>query len=375
MSDTPAENLDDILNLGHRLLEHNDFETLQNETLRLVQGMLNAKSSVFLSQSHSLNNNEFDGGAAHDVSKSSMLRWCSDYQAVDPVVNHYVTHAVDNPCNVVLSSEVIGSSEYLASEIYNDFLKPLSIYHILLVGLGKTGSHLGILGFHRTKNQSAFADEDVRKAKLLAPYISVAFSEAIAIEKVKRSEWLVETLIEDSPYSGIIVLNQVLEPIFMNEHASSVLKSLQTDRKADTKQFCNSLPEELYKQCRLAKSRLEGTDKDEQRQYQPIAFDTEQGPIYLHLRPILCQTAGIRYLICIGSSSKPHIWSQRLKYFNLTKREIDIVQLVSSGLRNNQIAETLFVSVRTVENHLHAIYEKVGVNSRTALIHRVTSLN
>ena len=45
----------------------------------------------------------------------------------------------------------------------------------------------------------------------------------------------------------------------------------------------------------------------------------------------------------------------------LTQRELDVVKLVGEGYTNQQIAGSLFVSVRTVETHLAHIFAKLGV--------------
>jgi DNA-binding NarL/FixJ family response regulator len=52
----------------------------------------------------------------------------------------------------------------------------------------------------------------------------------------------------------------------------------------------------------------------------------------------------------------------------LTPREVEIVRLVSRGLRNKAIADEMSVSEATVKTHLHNIYEKLGVESRAELI-------
>jgi len=51
----------------------------------------------------------------------------------------------------------------------------------------------------------------------------------------------------------------------------------------------------------------------------------------------------------------------------LTPREIEIVKQVAAGLRNTEIAKKLFISEGTVKMHLHNIYQKLGVDSRTKL--------
>jgi DNA-binding NarL/FixJ family response regulator len=51
----------------------------------------------------------------------------------------------------------------------------------------------------------------------------------------------------------------------------------------------------------------------------------------------------------------------------LTTREVEIAKQVAAGLRNLEIAKSLFISEGTVKMHLHHIYQKLGVDSRTQL--------
>ena len=51
----------------------------------------------------------------------------------------------------------------------------------------------------------------------------------------------------------------------------------------------------------------------------------------------------------------------------LTARERDIARLVGEGLKNDAIAQRLFISEKTVRNHLTVIFDKVGVRDRLHL--------
>jgi DNA-binding NarL/FixJ family response regulator len=51
----------------------------------------------------------------------------------------------------------------------------------------------------------------------------------------------------------------------------------------------------------------------------------------------------------------------------LTARERDITRLVGEGLKNDAIAQRLFISEKTVRNHLTVIFDKVGVRDRLHL--------
>lgn len=52
----------------------------------------------------------------------------------------------------------------------------------------------------------------------------------------------------------------------------------------------------------------------------------------------------------------------------LTAREMEIVRMVSQGLRNKVIAERMSISEGTVKVHLHNIYDKLGVDGRLELV-------
>jgi two-component system response regulator DegU len=49
----------------------------------------------------------------------------------------------------------------------------------------------------------------------------------------------------------------------------------------------------------------------------------------------------------------------------LTRRELDVLQLIAKGMCNKDIAESLFISEKTVKNHLTNIFRKINVDDRT----------
>lgn len=58
----------------------------------------------------------------------------------------------------------------------------------------------------------------------------------------------------------------------------------------------------------------------------------------------------------------------------LTKREIEVLTHVIQGKSSREVAETLFVSKRTVDFHLANVYDKLHVNNRVQAFRRATRL-
>ncbi len=59
---------------------------------------------------------------------------------------------------------------------------------------------------------------------------------------------------------------------------------------------------------------------------------------------------------------------ERERYDGLTEREREILTLIAQGLGNQQIAEKLYISIKTVQTHRAHVLEKLGLHDRTELV-------
>ena len=57
---------------------------------------------------------------------------------------------------------------------------------------------------------------------------------------------------------------------------------------------------------------------------------------------------------------------------SLSSREIEIIELVAEGLTNQEIADRLTISKRTVDNHVSNVFTKTGSKNRVALLNWAT---
>jgi len=75
--------------------------------------------------------------------------------------------------------------------------------------------------------------------------------------------------------------------------------------------------------------------------------------------------------VIIEPARRPEIAPLLLKAYALSDREQDVALCVLQGLSTAEIAERLFISAHTVQDHLKAIFDKVGIRTRRQLVSTV----
>ena len=59
---------------------------------------------------------------------------------------------------------------------------------------------------------------------------------------------------------------------------------------------------------------------------------------------------------------------QRLRELSITRRELEILELIANGMSNREIAEKLFVSENTVKTHSSRLFDKLSAKRRTQAV-------
>lgn len=94
------------------------------------------------------------------------------------------------------------------------------------------------------------------------------------------------------------------------------------------------------------------------------------GEIYIH--PSLSG-------VLVREYKRKEVTYRDLNKRRLTRRELEVLKLVAQGINNKDISENLFISEKTVKNHISSIFKKLNVNDRTqaalyAIKHNVTKI-
>jgi len=83
-----------------------------------------------------------------------------------------------------------------------------------------------------------------------------------------------------------------------------------------------------------------------------------------HMQPRMAQSSKARFARATAFGRRP----PGHRDFGLSSREVEVMDLIASGMNNRQIAATCFISEKTVKNHINRIFAKLHSASRSEAI-------
>jgi DNA-binding CsgD family transcriptional regulator len=102
-----------------------------------------------------------------------------------------------------------------------------------------------------------------------------------------------------------------------------------------------------------------------------VRLPTRTGGWLLADASLLDGGAGGRVAVMVHPAREPELASLIVEAYGLSRREREVTRLVLHGRSTREIADDLHVSAYTVQDHLKAIFAKVGVGSRRELVAQV----
>jgi len=76
----------------------------------------------------------------------------------------------------------------------------------------------------------------------------------------------------------------------------------------------------------------------------------------------------VRVPVTVRATEPFLVNAQRLAQLGITRRELEILELIAAGLSNREIAEKVFVSENTVKTHSSRLFDKLGAKRRTQAV-------
>ena len=245
-------------------------------------------------------------------------------------------------------SEYIPLENFHRTALYNEFYRFIGGDSQMCASLVVSPELYVACSLHRVR--SDFSDREWKMIDLLAPHLVAAFRGAQFIQKLTAERELLETAIDAARY-GVVTTDLDSNIQSQNPTASKLLlkyltsaKSLPDELRRYLKNHCETLKGgEFY----LPPESFEVTGQNARLKIK-LAFESNSQTILLLLEEI--KTPSPKDFIGLG----------------LTRRESEILYWIACGKTNQEISVLCCISPRTVKKHLQNIFQKLGVETRTA---------
>jgi DNA-binding CsgD family transcriptional regulator len=298
------------------------------------------------------------------------------YHDIDPFVNTLPQ------LGAIRDTDLTPHSSWSKCEFNNDFIKPQRQNHLLVIRIHDRARMIGHLGVFNSDRNRFFSKKDLFKAQ----YLSTLLSQNLRLQQLTRHSTGLESIlgqVAGLSFTDVVVLDPNLMPIYWNQRSSeSNLFALMEGSEVVTApgSFIPVMPRYIQEECikmrdslRLKTSlKMENrrmvlwTNQSKQVSVEIIALP--QGQYHEHG----CQ---FYYLLVLnhvrtsGTQSSP----SDLHRSKLTGKEIDIARYICQGYTNKEISQKLCISKCTVATHVQHIFDKLGVQRRSQLIHHFLS--
>lgn len=292
------------------------------------------------------------------------------YYQFDPL---QLTHGLDTKGTLPYLEKVISYDSFQPTEYYNDFLKPQKIHHKLIVNLVAEKKLYGRIVLTRPRKSRRFAEKEIRTAKAISPYLAHALAHNDLRKRITLNGNIL-AYIEKQSSTGVILLDESLQILYKNPKAEEICGKLKGSGSAEN--HTAVVFSQLLKDCQEIKSNLKSWPSGGMTIPRHRVVNGPNHSRFSLVSKILDQESDSddsqMFMVSIEERPPANINPQYLMdTFHLSRREIDVVNLLFLGLKNAEIAGKLYVSEVTIKKHLQSIYEKVGVNNRTTLINRI----
>lgn len=266
----------------------------------------------------------------------------SEYQRDD--VNTFASLAGRRRPSAIMSETTRGRPERSAR--YTEFLAPFGLPHEMRTALVTRGRAWGGVIFHRTEETGDFRLEEAELMGRLSRPIAKALRNSVRFDAARRA----------GPRApGLVVLDAADEVELLTPGTEEILELL-----AHGDGVARRVPTSIL----FSATQTRAAVRDGRRP-EPLHVPTAAGWITLH--GSVASGPRDRVAVVIQATPEDQAAPLRLEAFALSPREREVATLIAQDLETAAIAERLFISPWTVQDHCKAIFEKTGTRSRREL--------
>jgi len=287
--------------------------------------------------------------------------------------------AISSPQNVLKIGDSISLRDWENSDFYNEFISPQHLFWEMFLPLQLKNNLEGMITLWRSRKHLDYETNDLSKAEILTHHLMLTVDN---IKKISNINNLKQQLLftDETRNQGLLMLDHKLKPIYSDTKSreiclylfSRIQPSLRDLEKGEFPipsciiNDCGDLLNLLKAEERLAlwpKERIIFADNGKR-------FRIECSLIWKVDRLLTLP----RFLVTLTDlTNKKRLKATLQARFRLSRREIDIVYCIITGMSYGEIAEELYISKLTVHTHIKNIYRKLGVKNKIELFRCVQS--
>jgi DNA-binding CsgD family transcriptional regulator len=241
---------------------------------------------------------------------------------------------------------------------WREVFHPLGLNDDLRAALVADGACWGYLALHRG-GTSSFSAEDLQFVSRVVGHLAEGLRVSLIVEASETQESI------DGP--GLVLLNDAFEVV------SGSVSGKQWLTELGEQPDIGVLPASVYAVAAQLRA-LEQSVSPGPELIPRARVRTSSGRwMIVHATRLSDAERNGQIAVIIEPAHPAEIAPLIVRAYDLSPRERDITQQVIRGLSTIEIAEHLFISANTVQDHLKAIFAKVGVSSRRELVARIWS--
>ena len=372
------KNFNKIFQIIHSAYQFSDWDSFIKEILTNLSGCFQFDRSHILLQKEK---NYAPTFYLNNMENMYSQQYLDYYRFKDPL--GFITGPASNPHlslgplhenGVVSWQHFLSHESFISSEYYNDFLKPQKIFFEATAYLKFEDCLLGTIGLYRSRKSKAFCTKDLKKLRSLSSYIALGLKNIQIYNQFNMQNDII-SILEDLSTSALILIDDDFSPIYMNPKAKKICQEYYDNRFVESN-YHHSIPLAFLKECEALREEM----KKNPRQVFSLPMRNvthNKSNDFAICSQIIDNTfqSSVKkvFLIRIDQIKDcSRLDLRRIRgLYNLTSREAEIVGYVVQGQKYSDIAQNLNISGLTVKTHIQNIFEKMNVNSRSAVIYKI----
>ena len=282
---------------------------------------------------------------------SDLMRAFEHHRHEHPLIKHFGRKPHGHAAKI---SDFLTKREFHRLGLYDEFFRQVGVEHQMVIGLPAPSPR--VVGVALNRSGLDFSERDRLLLSALRPHIVQAFGNAESFSQVKSEMTLVLQGLEEIG-RGIVLL----APDGGIRSATRLACQWLTTYFGHRVERAKRLPDALERWVRVQGTTVKGSG-DVFSARKPLVVEGEDGRLVVRLIP--ASGGGLLLLEQRHTALTP----TSLEPLGLSRRETEVLAWVAQGKTDAVIGTILSLSPRTVGKHLEHIYQRLGVENRSAAV-------